>query len=113
MVRNIAKLSRDPFFVDAGEGGWYFIEPRSGDLKWGSALMRASKGLAFSLTPEPGGQLLRLQYADIVIDIGWTENAVDAANWVAAVNGFLVTKRDAAPPNGRIAPQAPTESAIG
>jgi hypothetical protein len=35
----------------------------------------------------------------------------NAATWVDAVNRFLETKRDAAPPNARVAPQAPAAEA--
>jgi hypothetical protein len=113
MIRNIVKLSRGPFCIDAGKGhGWYFIEPQSGDLKFGSAVMRASKGLSFGLSPEADGVLLRLQYADIVMDIGWTADAVDAASWVDAVNRFLETKREPAVVNGTPMPTMSTGSAV-
>src|SRR5712692_4392024 len=114
MDRRIVKLSCDPFSVDAGKGrGWYFVNPDNGDVLFGSAVMRASKGLTFSLIPEPAGRLLRLQYVDIIIDIGWTDDAADATSWVEAVNRFLETKRGAADANGQPMPPTSAESTVG
>jgi hypothetical protein len=113
MDNRITKLALDPFYAASANGLSLFVDARTGDIVMGSAGLRAWKGLVFSLKPEQTGHLLRLQYRDITIDVGWTEDAADAASWVEAVNAFLATKKDAAPPNGRVTPQTPAESAIG
>jgi hypothetical protein len=111
MIKRIVKLSRDPFSVDLGkEGGWYFIDSRTGDVLFGCAAFHASNGLTFSLTPEQTGYLLKLQSRECTFDIGWTDDA-DAANWVEAVNRFLETKGGAAAPtNGMAMPTTPAAS---
>ena len=113
MDNRITKLSRDPFYAASANGLSLVVDTRTGDILMGSAGLRAWKGLVFSLIPVPTGQLLRLQYREITIDVGWTDDADDAANWVDAVNRFLETKRGAAAANGKPMPQGTTESAVG
>ena len=114
MDKKITELVRDPFAVIlADRDVGLVVESRSGNvLIYGAALM-AWKGIAFSLVPDPRGQLLRLQYRDITIDVGWTEDVADAASWVQDVNRFLATKRDSTLPNGSVAPQTTVEGVIG
>src|SRR4029077_8275802 len=104
MLKQIVNLPREPFHVDLIDRPVHlFVDPRTGDILYDNAVLRAWKGLVFSLAPAARGQLLRLQYRDITIDIGWTDDAEDAASWVEAVNRFLETKRDAAVPNAQVA----------
>ena len=114
MDKKITELARDPFSVvleDQVLG--LVVDSRSGNvLIYGAALM-AWKGLVFSLIPGPTGQVLRLQYRDITIDVGWTNDAVEAAKWVDEVNRFLATKRGTAPANGQPVSSTPAGSAVG
>ena len=114
MLKQIVNLPREPFHVDLIDRPVrLFVDPRTGDIFYDNAVLRAWKGLVFSLIQEQTGHVLRLQYRDITIDVGWTAEAADAAKWVEDVNRFLATKRDSAPPNGRVSPAAPAESAVG
>jgi hypothetical protein len=113
MDNRITKLSRNPFYAAATSGISLVVDSATGDIFMGSPVLRARKGLVFSLIAGDAGHLLRLQYVDITIDVGWTDDVEDAATWVEAVNRFLATKRDVVPPNGRVVPQAPAESAFG
>ena len=114
MLKQIVNLPREPFHVDLIDRPVrLFVDPRTGDILYDNAVLRAWKGLVFSLIPGSTGQVLRLQYRDITIDIGWTEDTTDAANWVEAVNRFLETKRGPAVVNGTASPAAPAASAIG
>ena len=98
MVKQIVKLSRSPFYVSLVDRPIrLFVDPPTGDILFDNAALHASRGLAFSLIPEPTGHLLRLQYCDINIDVGSTDDAEAAASWVEAVNAFLATKRAAEP----------------
>ncbi len=97
MDRRIVKLMRDPFIADLGKGGgWWFIEPTTGDILFGSAVLHAWRGLAFSLVPGSVSCGLWLQYSDSKFEIGSTDDP-DADSWVEAVNAFLTTKRCAEP----------------
>ena len=92
MDRRIVKLMRDPFIADLGKGGgWWFVEPTTGDILFGSAVLHAWRGLAFSLVPGPVSCGLWLQYADSKFEIGSTDEA-EADSWVEAVNAFLASK---------------------
>ena len=68
----------------------------------GSAVLFAWKGLVFSPIPAQSGNDMRLQYRDITIDVGWTDDLVEAAKWVEDVNRFLDTKRGVAEANGKL-----------
>ena len=111
MDKQMVKLWRDPFCADGAVR--LFVDPPTGDILMGGAVLYAWKGLEFSLIPAPPGSILKLQYRDITIEVGWTDDVVEAANWVEEVNRFLEGKRDAAAQNGRVAPQASAQSAIG
>lgn len=113
MDNRITKLSRDPFYAASASGLSLVVDSRTGDILMGSAGLRARKGLVFSLIPEQTGHLLRLQYRDITIDVGWTEDTEEAASWVEAVNRFLETKRGAADANGKPMPSKPVGSTPG
>ena len=67
MDNRITKLSRDPFYAATSNGVSLVVDPLTGDISMGSPVLRAWKGLVFSLIPEPTGHLLRLQYRDIKI----------------------------------------------
>jgi hypothetical protein len=113
MAKRIVKLCRDPYAVDLEEGGgWYMVDPRTGDVLYGSAVFHADRGLSFSLTSGTTGHDLRLQSPSSTFEIGWTDDAADAASWVDAVNRFLETKRGAAETNGK-ATSVPAERAVG
>ena len=109
----ITKLLRDPFYAASTSEISLVVDSSTGDIFMGSPVLRARKGLVFSLIPGHAGHLLRLQYVDIAIDVGWTEDAKDAASWVEAVNRFLETKRGAADANGKPMPPTPAGSTIG
>lgn len=111
MDKKITELARDPFSVIlADQVLSLVVDSRSGNvLIYGAALM-AWKGLVFSLIPGSTGQVLRLQYGDITIDVGWTDDVAEAASWVAAVNKFLETKREGSATNGRNTPPVPVVS---
>jgi hypothetical protein len=113
MDKQITKLTRDPFYVASSSGLSLAVDPHSGDIFMGSPVLRAAKGLVFSLIPGPAGHLLRLQYVDITIDIGWTADTADAASWVEAVNRFLETKRSSGLANGTPIAPVPAGSAVG
>ena len=114
MDKRIVKLTRDPFVVDLGrECGWWFVDPGTGNILFGSAGLQAWKGLAFYLVPDSKGHHLKLRYNDFTYDIGWTDDAVDAASWVEAVNRFLETKQGAADANGKPMPLTPSRSTVG
>jgi hypothetical protein len=51
MDKRIVKMSRDPYCIRLGKGGGgWLIESGTGDILFGSAVLHASKGLAFSVT---------------------------------------------------------------
>ena len=114
MDKKITELVRDPFAVVlADRDVGLVIDSRSGNvLIYGAALM-AWKGIAFSLTRAATGQVLRLQYRDITIDVGWTEDLVETATWVDEVNRFLETKRDSTVPSGHGVPQPSAGAIVG
>ena len=113
MDKRIRKLSRDPFYVASTGGLSLVVDTATGNILMGSAVLFAWKGLVFSLIPAQTGDVLRLQYRDITIDVGWTDDLVEAAKWMEDVNRFLATKRDAGPANGQVVPQAPAVSGVG
>ena len=114
MDKKITEFARDPFSVILADRVLgLVVDSRSGNvLIYGAALM-AWKGLVFSLIPGSTGQMLRLQYRDITIDVGWTDDAAGAASWVEAVNRFLETKRGAADANGKPMPPAQVGTIVG
>jgi hypothetical protein len=94
MTKRIQSFLRDSFCVDGGHrAGRWLVHPDSGDIMFGSAAMRASKGLAFSLVRGSKGYLLKLRYSDWTYEIGWTNDYENAAQWVEEVNAFLATKQ--------------------
>ncbi len=95
MDNRITKLSRDPFYAASANGVRLVVDTPTGDILMGSAGLRAWKGLVFSLIPAPTGSILKLQYRDITIEVGSTEDIVEVAKWVEDVNRFLATKRAA------------------
>ena len=105
MHKKIAELSYDPFSVVLdGRILGLVVDSRTGDILMGSAVLHAWKGLAFSLAPGPAEQMLKLQYRDITIDMGFVDDATDAAAWVESANRFLAGKKTAAAPNERFVP---------
>jgi hypothetical protein len=122
MSKHISELLRDPFsvsladraismFIDPGTGA-IFIDEGAGNDRMNGAAIPAAKGPHFSCTLTDSGCVLKVQSGTFAWEVGWVEDAIDAANWVEAVNRFLATKKDPATPNGRVVPQAPVESAI-
>jgi len=98
MDSKITELSRDPFSVVLADRILgLVVDARTGDILMRGAILFAWKGLVFSLISAPIGQELRLQYRDITIDIGSTDDAEAAASWVESVNAFLATKRTVEP----------------
>ncbi len=113
MDSKIVELARDPYSVVLADRVVpLVVDPPTGDIFLGSPVLHASKGLAFSLVPGPTGQMLRLQYSTITIDIGCTDGVADPASWVEAVNAFLATKRDTPLPNGQPMLQTPAGSPV-
>ena len=113
MSKRIVKLSREPFAIDLEKGGgWYLVDSRTGDVKFGCAVFHADNGWRFSLTPGAKGQVLKLHSSEAGFEIGWTEDG-DAADWVDAVNRFLESKRRPADENGKPTLKVRSGSAVG
>jgi len=100
MNKKIIELAHDPFSVVLADGVLgLVVDSRSGNVLINGAALMAWKGPVFTLIPAPTGQVLRLQYRDITIDVGWSDDAENAASWVEAVNRFLQKRRT--PENGQ------------
>jgi hypothetical protein len=123
MIKRIAKLARDPFFIKLTDRpisiyvdrdtGDIFIDEGAGKGRMNGAAIPAFKGPKFTCSSSDSGCLIKLECMTFVWEAGWTDDRVDAVNWVEAVNRFLETKKDSAVANGRIAPQVPAKGSVG
>jgi hypothetical protein len=110
MVKHIEKLCRDPFAIHVGKkGAWYFIDPKTGDIQFGSAIFHAANGWTFYLTEGRTRHVLKLQSAKSTFDIGWTDDA-DVTNWVKTVNRFLEAQRGSTESNGKLRRKPPRKA---
>ncbi len=123
MDKRITKLSRDPFYVGLADRpismyvdsdtGDVFIDEGAGKGRMNGAGLFADKGTRFLCEPREHGSVIKIACGTFIWEAGWTDDAADAASWVAGVNAFLATKRDLAQANGHAAPQARVENALG
>ena len=122
MDKRIAKLARDPFFIQLidrpismyvdGDTGDLFIDEGAGKDRMNGAAIPAFKGPKFSCSPADSGCILRLECGTFVWDAGSTADVAEAASWVEAVNRFLETKRGAADGSGQPMPPTPAGSVV-
>ena len=105
MDKRITKLSRDPYYVGLADRPIsMFIDPPTGDVlidegngkaRMYGAVLHADNGIRFSCTPADSGCVVKVHCKTFVWEVGWAEDAVEAAKWVQDANTFLAMKKDA------------------